>query len=210
MDLRTDLKREISRLVPLARTVLGLASGQPELLGPVDLTILFTDIEGYTGLTEEIGDKRALALVRTHNRIVRKSLANMGGVEVKQTGDGIMSYFLSAARALECAVEIQRDCDDYNSTTQGPPLQVAIGLNTGAPVVDNGDIFGAAVNIASRIAERAPGGRVVVSDVVRLLTAGKGFHFHEIGTETLDGLQEPVRLFDVPWRQVPRELAIPA
>jgi len=203
MDLSMDLKGELSRLVPVAKTVFGLASGQPELLGPVDLTILFTDLEGYSHLTETIGDRNAHRLVRAHNRLVRRTLGQSGGVEVKQTGDGIMAYFLSASRAVECAVEIQRAVAVHNRQSPGPALNVAIGINTGAPIVDNGDIFGAAVNIAARLAARADGRHIVVSEVVRLLTAGKGFTFRSLGKERLEGLTEPVKLYEVPWQPVP-------
>ncbi len=201
-----DLKGEWSRLMPVAKTVLGLASGQPQLLGPVDLTILFTDLEGYSHLTEAIGDRNAYRLVRTHNRLVRRALGQSGGVEVKQTGDGIMAYFLSASRAVKCAVEVQRAVDAHNRQSAGPALNVAIGINTGAPILDGGDIFGAAVNIAARLAARAEGRHIVVSDVVRLLTAGKGFSFRPIGKEHLDGLTEAVKLYEVSWQPAPAPL----
>ena len=72
------------------------------------VTILFTDIEGSTSLTQRLGDAKAQELIRTHNTIVRDALKACGGSEVKHTGDGIMASFPSASRALECAIAIQR------------------------------------------------------------------------------------------------------
>jgi len=192
-----DIKTELNRLLPMARTVLGLASGQPELLGPVDLTVLFTDIDDYSGVVDRLGDREAHHLVHVHNAIIRGALRSHGGVEVKHTGDGMFGYFLSASRAVECALAIQRDVAVYNRRHPELPLNVAIGINTGAPILEGGDLFGTAVVIAARITDLAVGGQILVSDVVRQLSAGKGFHFQYVGEEELEGLQERVRVFAV-------------
>ncbi len=68
------------------------------------LTILFTDMEGSTTLTQRLGDAKAQELLRTHNSIVRDALKTHGGSEIKHTGDGIMASFPFASRALACAV----------------------------------------------------------------------------------------------------------
>ena len=80
-------------------------------------TILFTDMEGSTGLTQRLGDAQAQELVRLHNSIVRDALHSYGGSEIKHTGDGIMATFDSAARAVDCAIVIQRRCDEHAATT---------------------------------------------------------------------------------------------
>ena len=202
-----DIKTELNRFLPMARTVLGLASGQPELLGPVDLTVLFTDIDDYSGVVDRLGDREAYHLVRVHNAVARSALRSHGGVEVKQTGDGMLGYFLSASRAVECALAIQRDVAAYTRSHPELPLKVAIGINTGAPILEGGDLFGTAVVIAARITDMAAGGEILVSDVVRQLSAGKGFHFHYVGEEELEGLQERVRIFAVESAPVALEAA---
>jgi len=70
-------------------------------------TIMFTDIEGSTDISTREGDALAMEIVREHDRIVRQSLAACMGTEVKHTGDGVLACFVSVARAVECAVEIQ-------------------------------------------------------------------------------------------------------
>ncbi|MEE8550556.1 MAG: adenylate/guanylate cyclase domain-containing protein, partial [Gemmatimonadota bacterium] len=71
-------------------------------------TILFTDVEGSTALTQRLGDAKARDLLREHERIVREALKAHGGSEVKTMGDGFMASFSSATKALECAIAMQR------------------------------------------------------------------------------------------------------
>ena len=80
------------------------------------VTILFTDMEGSTALTQHLGDAKAQEILRAHNAIIRDALTAHGGNETKHTGDGIMASFGSAAGALECAVAIQKAFADPEST----------------------------------------------------------------------------------------------
>src|SRR5439155_23122477 len=80
------------------------------------------------------------------------------------------------------------------------PIQVRIGVNAGEPIAEGGDLFGTAVTMASRIAGTAAGGEIVVSNVVRELVAGKGFLFADRGEFVAKGFEEPVRVYEVRWR----------
>jgi class 3 adenylate cyclase len=176
------------------------------------VTILFTDITDSTALTQRLGDAAAQELVRAHNTIVRDALRPQGGTEIKHTGDGIMASFPSASGALECAVAIQkaveghRDPEPILSEAKEPetrdPLSVHIGLNAGEPVAEEQDLFGTAVQLARRICDHAEGGEILASDVVRQLAAGKGFLFADRGETGLRGFEDPVRLYEVRWREV--------
>ncbi|MFQ5478828.1 MAG: adenylate/guanylate cyclase domain-containing protein [Candidatus Binatia bacterium] len=195
-----DIKSEIHKYVPpVWRGLLGLSPEKGGPIEPMDLTILFTDIDDFTAITEKLGDEAAHSLVATHNRIVRRALRTNGGNEVKQTGDGIMAYFLSAARAIQCAIDVQAEVRELRSGPAGAPLRLAMGLNTGAPVFEDGDLYGNAVNRAARITDAARGDQIVVAEVVRLLAAGKGFAFRPLGPALLEGQSEPVPLFEVDW-----------
>jgi class 3 adenylate cyclase len=160
------------------------------------LTILFTDLASSTALTQRLGDARAQELLRAHNVIVREALGAHGGSEIKHTGDGIMASFPTASGALDCAVAIQRAVaaqDDAN-------LQVHVGLNAGEPVAEDSDLFGTAVQLARRICDQAQAAEILVSNVVRELAAGKGFLFADRGAAALKGFEDPVRLYEVRWR----------
>jgi class 3 adenylate cyclase len=182
------------------------AVGEPPAAGAFR-TILFTDVEGSTALTERLGDARAREVLREHERIVREALRAHGGAEVKALGDGFMASFSSATRALECAIAMQMAFAEWNearpSTGSGraEQIKVRIGLNAGEPIAEAEDLFGTAVNMAARIAARAEGGEILASDVVRQLVAGKGFLFSDRGEVELKGFEEPVRLYEVRWRE---------
>ncbi|UCH86325.1 MAG: adenylate/guanylate cyclase domain-containing protein [Dehalococcoidia bacterium] len=162
-------------------------------------TVLFTDVEGSTMLTQRLGDAKAREVLRAHERIVREALKAHGGSEVKTMGDGFMASFSSATRALECAIAMQRAFAEHNESAE-EPIRVRIGLNAGEPIAEEEDLFGTAVILAARIAAKAEGGEIVASDVVRQLVAGKGFLFSDRGDVALRGFEDPVRLYDVGWR----------
>jgi class 3 adenylate cyclase len=175
------------------------ATAQAEPAAGAFRTVLFTDVEGSTVLTQRLGDAKAREVLRTHERIVREALKAHGGSEVKTMGDGFMASFSSATRALECAIAMQRAFAEHNESAE-EPIRVRIGLNAGEPIAEEEDLFGTAVILAARIAAKAEGGQIVASDVVRQLVAGKGFLFSDRGDVALRGFEDPVRLYDVGWR----------
>jgi class 3 adenylate cyclase/predicted alpha/beta hydrolase len=162
------------------------------------VTILFTDMEGSTTQTQRLGDAAAQDVLRTHNRVIRDALKEHSGSEIKHTGDGVMASFGSAKGALECAVAIQRGLAE-----QDTPIPVRIGLNAGEPVAEDADLFGSSVQLAARVCAKAEAGQILVSNVVRELAMGKGFLFSDIGDIVLKGFEDPVRLYEVPWRNAP-------
>ncbi len=163
-------------------------------------TILFTDIVDSTPLAQRFGDARAQEVRRSHDSIVRESLAACDGSEIKHLGDGIMASFTSASRALECAIAIQRAVALRQAQSDGH-LAVHVGLNAGEPIAEERDLFGTSVDLARRVCDTAAGGEILVSNVVRELAAGKGFLFADRGAVALKGFEEPVRLYDVAWRE---------
>ena len=163
-------------------------------------TVLFTDVEASTALTQRLGDAKARELLREHERMVREALKAHGVSEVKTMGDGFMASFSSATKALECAIAMQRAFAERNEAAE-EPIKVRVGLNAGEPIAEEKDLFGTAVNEAARITAAAQGGEILVADVVRQLTKGKDFLFADRGETSLRGFEDPVRLFEVRWRE---------
>jgi class 3 adenylate cyclase/pimeloyl-ACP methyl ester carboxylesterase len=161
-------------------------------------TILFTDVEGSTALTQRLGDAKARELLREHERIVREALKTHGGSEVKTMGDGFMASFSSATKALECAIAMQRAFAEHNESAE-EPIEVRVGLNAGEPIAEDEDLFGTAVNLAARICAHAEAGQILAPVVVRELAAGKQFLLADLGETELRGFEDPVRLFEVRW-----------
>jgi class 3 adenylate cyclase len=180
-------------------------TGAEGLSADIVYTILFTDVEGSTALTDRLGDAKARELLREHERMVRDALKAHGGSEVKAMGDGFMASFGSATKALECAIAMQRAFAEHNENAD-EPIRVRVGLNAGEPIVEDdpggrADLFGTAVNEAARITATAKGGEILASNVVRELVAGKGFMFSDRGETELRGFEDPVRLYEVRWRE---------
>ncbi len=163
-------------------------------------TILFTDVEGSTALTQRLGDATARELLREHERMVREALKSHGGAEVKTMGDGFMASFTSATKALECSIAMQRAFAAHNESAP-EPIKVRVGLNAGEPIAEDNDLFGTAVNLAARIAAKAEGAEILTSDTVRGLVAGKRFLFADRGDTALRGFEDPVRLYELSWRE---------
>lgn len=170
-----------------------------ELAAGGSVTILFTDMEGSTALTQRLGDAAAQEIVRAHNQIVREALTSHGGKEVKHTGDGLMIAFSSATQAIECAMRIQQQVAEHRDKDGDSPLRVRCGINAGEPVAEGGDYFGTAVQLAARICGLCEPGAILVSGVVRDLTAGKRFLFHDRGEQVPRGFEDPVHLYEVRW-----------
>jgi class 3 adenylate cyclase len=164
------------------------------------VTILFTDVEGSTALTDRLGDAKARELLREHERTVREALKTHGGSEVKTMGDGFMTSFSSATKALECAITMQRAFAAHNESAE-EPIKVRVGLNAGEPIAEDEDLFGTAVNLAARVCAHAEAGQILAPIVVRELAAGKQFMFADLGETELRGFEDPVRLYELRWRE---------
>ena len=163
------------------------------------LTILFTDIVGHTEMMQRLGDAKGRDVLREHERITRETLKQHGGAEVKTMGDGFMASFGSVTRAMECAIALQRAFAAHTDSMP-EPLHVRVGLNAGEPIEEDGDLFGATVILASRIAAKAGAGEILVPDTVRGLLSGKNFLFSDRGEFVPKGFDDAVRLYDVRWR----------
>jgi hypothetical protein len=161
--------------------------------------ILFTDIVDSTRLTQELGDRAAMQLLRSHDSVVRAVLAKFGGSEVKHTGDGIMAVFDSASRAVGAAVEIQRGLRELDEPEQ-VRLRLRIGVAAGEPVTEQDDLFGAAVQQAARLCACAQPDCIIVSSGVHDLCRGKGISFADRGPIAVKGFDEPIGHFEVQWR----------
>jgi class 3 adenylate cyclase len=162
------------------------------------ITIMFSDIEGFTSITERLGDRRAMELLREHNGIIRQRIASSGGHEVKAQGDGFMVAFGGASSALQCAVGIQNDFAARNRFKPDPPVQVRLGLHAGEAIRDGDDFLGGAVILAARIAQQAKGGEILVSSVLKDLCDLSGEFAFEKGRDIhLKGLSEARRVYSV-------------
>jgi class 3 adenylate cyclase/DNA-binding CsgD family transcriptional regulator len=147
-------------------------------------TVVFVDVEGSTQLLHRAGDQGGTATVLAQLDIVRERVQAYGGNVVKSLGDGLMLTFSSPRQAVSFALASQR-------ALAGSSPRVRFGINTGEVIAGDADSFGSAVNAASRITDRAAGGEVLVSDVVRLLVGTvPAVRFVDRGRWRLKGFDE--------------------
>ena len=165
---------------------------------PIDDTafraIMFTDMVGSTEMTTQLGDTKAVELLKAHDAIIRRCLEHYRGCEVKHLGDGIMASFGDVPGSVACAVEIHEELASYNENSE-TPIRVRIGIHAGEPVEESDDLFGSAVQLAARICDIAQADTILVSRELKDACADVDLVFEPAGTEALKGFAEPVALF---------------
>jgi adenylate cyclase len=158
---------------------------------PSEVTVMFTDLEGFTRFTADNGDEAAVALVAEHQRQVGPIIRSRGGRVVKRLGDGLMMVFPAPEAAVLAGLELV--------DTVEVPLRLRAGIHLGEAVVTHDDILGHAVNVAARITEEAPPGVVLTSVEVRAAVSReadgvlRGVTFGRARRHKLKGL-EPMSL----------------
>jgi class 3 adenylate cyclase len=186
-------------LAPAASADLA-ALGHSDLVADGTVTIVFSDMVDYAGSTERLGDQVSLRRLHEHHRIVRDALTRYGGREVKVQGDGFMIAFSGAARAMRCAIDIQRAFREYVPPLGEDPIAVHIGINTGDAVVEGDDYIGHTVIVASRLADAAAPGEILVSSLSEQLVAGTGeFRFGALRETRLKGMTRPQMSVSLLW-----------
>ena len=164
------------------------------------VTVMFSDVVGYSEMNERLGDLAAHELLRAHNAIIREQVATHGGQEVKSQGDGFMVAFSSATRGLRCAVGIQTALAKYGEEHPDEPIRVHVGLHTGEPIRDGGDLLGRTVITASRLSDAALPGEILVSALLYELTNPTGeFRFGESRQVELKGISGSSTVYPVQW-----------
>ena len=156
--------------------------------------VMFTDMVGFTAMTQA-NEARALDLLRRQRELIRPIIVRYGGIEVKTLGDGLLIEFASALAATECAVSIEAALGAYNSGGS-EKLQLRIGIHVGDVVHEGGDVYGDAVNIASRMEPLAQGGGVCISQQVYDQIRNKtSFRFTKLEAHELKNVSLPIDIY---------------
>jgi class 3 adenylate cyclase len=202
--LLADSVIELDSLAPLNQFMGSVPNHPPgtAYTAPGLRAIVFTDVCGSVAQTQQLGDKAHMELLKEHNELVRSALALHDGREVKHTGDGVMAAFTSVVAAVDFATDVQRSLSARNERA-ATPFYVSIGISAGEPVTaDDGDLFGAAVQLAARLCGASAEGDIFVTAAVRDLCVGKVIKFEDRGELVLKGMPEGTRTYAVAWREV--------
>jgi predicted ATPase/class 3 adenylate cyclase len=162
------------------------------------VTFLFTDIEGSTRLTQQLGD-RWPPLLERHRQIARAAWAEQHGVEIGTEGDSFFVVFSSAPQAVAAAVAAQRGLA-AEAWPADAAIRVRMGLHTGEGLLSGGGYVGLDVHRASRIASAGNGGQVLLSASTQALVEGSlpdGVSLRELGEHRLKDLSRPERIWDL-------------
>ena len=161
--------------------------------------ILFTDIVGSTELTQRLSPELADDVRRGHFSILRQALAETGGTEVKNLGDGLMVVFGSASAALGCAVAMQQGVEQDNRGNDHS-VGLRVGLSGGEVSLEDDDYFGDPVIEAARLCAACESGQIMAAEVVRLMAGRRSRHScRPVGGLALKGLLDPVHAVEVLW-----------
>ena len=154
-------------------------------LSPQTVAIAVTDIVGSTALAAELGDERWREVLREHDDITHACVEVAGGQVVKHLGDGFLLTFASASSALNALDQLRRGLAERKFQ---PPLTIRVGLHAGEPISDDEDLFGLQVNIAARISALAEPHEILVSSVIRDLSAPGRTEFSAPRSVVLKGI----------------------
>jgi class 3 adenylate cyclase len=165
-------------------------------------TILFTDLVDHTRQVTQLGDVAGQQWLRRHTTMLREQFERFGGEEEKWTGDGFLVTFDSARRALQAAIAIQRRLEEFNREPVEGPIHVRLGLNTGEVLREDGELFGNAVILASRVMSEAGADQILISELMhRLIESSGEFKVVDLGPFRFKGFAIDQRLYEVQWRQ---------
>lgn len=164
--------------------------GKPPVGERILTTMLMTDIAGSTDRLSAVGDGAWDQLLDWHRTLVRGVLERYRGTEIDTAGDGFLTMFDGAARAVQAAVEIR-------VAVRGIGLDIRAGIHTGEVELVPGGIRGLAVHETARIMALGNAGDVLVSSTTRELSAGSGLDYADRGTHLLKGIPDPRRVFEV-------------
>lgn len=174
----------------------------PPAVKSQNLSIMLTDIQGYSSTTANASREEVVDLIRRHNKLMRPVIEFYGGTIVKSIGDAFLCTFPSATDAVICAIIIQLLLKEYNQRLKDESnhLNLRVVINSGDVSLEENDIFGNAVNVTARMEalDCFPGGSIGISESTYLLMDRSEIAAEKIGPQNLKGVPEPVTVFRVP------------
>ena len=167
-----------------------------------NVAVLFTDIVGSTELSQRLAPEAADDVRRGHFSILRQAIAESGGTEVKNLGDGLMVVFGSASAALACGVAMQRGVEQDNRGREHS-VGLRVGLSGGEVSREDDDYFGDPVVEGARLCALCESGQLLAADIVRLMAGRRSRHeCRPLGELILKGLPDPVETVEVIWESL--------
>ena len=167
-----------------------------------NLSIMMTDIQGYSTTAATSSRNEIIALIRRHNQLMVPVIEFYGGTIIKSIGDAFLCTFVSATDAVICAIIIQLLLREYNhrQKDESQKLNLRVVVHSGDVSIEGNDIFGDAVNVTARIEGLPcfPGGSIGISEITYMLMDKNEIAVEKLGPQTLKGIPNPVTVYSVP------------
>ena len=159
---------------------------------------LFADLRGWTAFVEAHGDAAAAELLTTYRDLVRATVTQFGGAEIKTEGDSFYVVFDAASGAVECGLALVDAAASATREHPERPIRVGVGIHAGETIEMDGGYVGSAVNVAARVCSVAGAGEVAITEtVLGLVRTGLPVHFVPRGTPKLKGIDQPIAIYAV-------------
>jgi len=167
-------------------------------------TVMFADLTGSTGVFETLGNAAAAQTITALTQGIARIVTEHGGRVVKTLGDGVLALFPDAREAVDAVVLLQREHARQRSA-RGPAqqMQLQVGLDCGPIVEVEGDCYGDAVNVASRLSDLSGAQQIWVTEgvVKQVRTPPPGARFHPLGLVPIRGRAQELQLFRIEWQE---------
>jgi class 3 adenylate cyclase len=167
-----------------------------------NIGIMFADVVGSTQLFEVLGDDMARTTIAETLELLTNVINSHSGTVIKTIGDEVMCTFPEADDSANAATEMQETLEDANDMREeGPKIKIRIGMHFGPALLEGGDVFGDAVNIAARMAAQAKGGQIITTKTtIDLLDPVTQATSRFVDSAPIKGKKEEIEIYEIIWQ----------
>ena len=162
--------------------------------------LLLIDVAGSLRITRQLGDLEAYRVLKYLSATLQDSQTMNGGRLVRSLGDGFLLAFDSVDGAVAHAIAAQRGVEEQNPTNC--TIKIRCAVHHGDVLEADGDMFGVAIYLAARVANHVHGGEILLTEEALRATGDHGLPVNAFGPTLLPGFEEPVCLYELPWRDL--------
>ena len=168
-----------------------------------NIGIMFADVVGSTQLFELLGDDIARATIAETLELLTSVTNSHGGTVIKTIGDEVMCTFPGAEDSANAATEMHETLEDANDMREeGPKIKIRIGMHFGPALLEGGDVFGDAVNVAARMAAQAKGGQIITTKTtIDLLDPITQATSRFVDRAPIKGKKEDIEIYEIIWQE---------
>ena len=164
---------------------------------------MFADVAGSTQLFEVLGDDQARTTIAETLELLTNVINGHNGTVIKTIGDEVMCTFPEPDDSANAATEMQETLEDANDMREeGPEIKIRIGMHFGPALLEGGDVFGDAVNVAARMAAQAKGGQIITTKTtIDLLDPVTQESSRFVDHAPIKGKKDVIEIYEIIWQE---------